>query len=84
MIDKPIKIYNTDNVPYTVIGELLERLSKKETYKKIPLSVDKYDGEFFSVKVIKKRTKEEYLIEGKFQNTKQQYNLYITQKKIDW
>ena len=84
MIDKPIKIYNEDNVPYDIIGEMINRMSKKEVLKNLPLSIDKYDGKIFSVKVINKQTKKEYSIIGRLQNSKTQYNLYITQKRMEW
>ena len=84
MIDKPIKIYNEDNIPYGIIGDMIERMNKKGVFKNLPLSIDKYDGKLFSVKVVNKETKKEYSIVGRLQNSKTQYNLYITQKRMEW
>lgn len=84
MINKPIKIYNEDNLSYEIIGEMIERMNKKDAFNKVPLSIDKYDGKLFSVKVVNKQTKKEYLVQGRLQNSKTQYNLYITQKRLEW
>ena len=84
MINKPIKIYNEDNVPYDIIGEMIVRIEKKNVFNTLPLAIDKYDGKLFSVKVVNKKTKKEYNVEGKLQNCKSQFNLYITQKRMEW